>query len=54
MKKLLVLLLVLMMVFTTFTACGNNDDVQTGEDVQQDQLVDGEGEVEGDASRRRC
>ena len=50
MKKLLVLLLVLMMVFTTFTACGNNDDVQTGEDVQQDQLVDGEGEVEGDAS----
>lgn len=50
MKKLLVLLLVLMMVFSTFTACGNNDDVQTGDDVQQDQLVDGEGEgeVEGD------
>ena len=45
MKKLLVLLLALMMVLSTFTACGNNDDAAVnGEDVQQDQLVDGEGD----------
>ncbi|MBQ4650083.1 MAG: hypothetical protein IJB73_05220 [Firmicutes bacterium] len=55
MKKLLVLLLALMMVFSTFTACGNNNDVEVGgDDVQQDQPldeqqpVDGEGE-EGEA-----
>ena len=38
MKKFLVLLLALMMVFTTFTACGTKDDVEVGgNDVQQDQ-----------------
>ncbi|MBR5230533.1 MAG: hypothetical protein IKW01_06690 [Firmicutes bacterium] len=50
MKKFLVLLLVLMMVFTSFTACGKKDDNQAdGDQLQQDQLFDGEGDAEADA-----
>ncbi|MBQ6900033.1 MAG: hypothetical protein IJN72_04280 [Firmicutes bacterium] len=54
MKKFLVLLLALMMVLTSFTACGNSDDAEVGgDDVQQEQEqqpVDGEneGEAEGE------
>jgi len=54
MKKFLVLLLALMMVLTSFTACGNNNDAEVGgDDVQQEQEqqpADGEneGEAEGE------
>ena len=49
MKKLLVLLLALMMVFSTFTACGNNNDVEVGgDDVQQDQPLDEQQPVDGE------
>ena len=50
MKKILVLLLALMMVFTCFTACGTNDDAEVGgDDVQQEQQpVEGEDEGEGE------
>ena len=55
MKKFLVLLLALMMVFTCFTACGTNEDTEVGgDDVQQGQEQqpadeETEGETEGDA-----
>ena len=52
MKKFLVLLLALMMVLTSFTACGNSDDAEVGgDDVQQEheqQPVDGENEGEAE------
>lgn len=53
MKKFLVLVLVLMMVFTTFTACGGNDDAVTdGDQIQQDQPVDGDIDADADAEQQ--
>lgn len=61
MKKFLVLLLALMMVFTCFTACGTNEDTEVGgDDVQQGQEqqpadgeAEGEDETEGETEEEQ-
>ena len=46
MKKLLILLLTIAMVMTSFTACGNNDDKETAGDDQTAQVEQGDTDTE--------
>ena len=48
MKKLLILLLTLAMVMTSFTACGNSDDKETTADDQITQVEQGDTDTEAD------
>lgn len=48
MKKLLILLLTLAMVMTSFTACGNSDDKETTADDQTTQVEQGDTDTEAD------
>ena len=48
MKKLLILLLTLAMVMTSFTACGNSDDKETTADEQTTQVEQGDTDTEAD------